>query len=235
MRDRACHMHDGGQETRTRHLRLAVECDGLAQRVRKLPVLGQRPACQHVVDTQHGALRLEQIAIDALAFAQDGVVLLGITRHQHQATDAVQQAGRERHVRIEVHVPRQHPRAGGGGDRQAPEGLVIERRAAAAGKAAGDRCRHDQVARGLHAQERQCLLDRRDLDLQAEGRRIGQAQCLGSQRLIKRHLFCQQGQIGIFLVDTAQQLHHDSRQRGQVVQAGRQFIEGHGATCRSSR
>ena len=43
------------------------------------------------------------------------------------------------------------------------------------------------------------------------------------------------GQVGVFLIDAAQQFHHDGGQRGQVVQAGSQFIERHGATCRSSR
>jgi hypothetical protein len=87
----------------------------------------------------------------------------------------------------------------------------------------------------LHAEKCHGLMDRRDLDLQAQGRRVGQAQRLGSQGLIQGDLFGQHGQVGVFLVDAAQQFHHDGGQRGEVVQAGRQFIERHGATCRSSR
>jgi hypothetical protein len=105
-------------------------------------------------------------------------ILLREAGHQHQPADVVQQPGREGVILVEAHLPCQHFGAGGGGDRVAPERLVVEAGAMAFGKAAGDGRRRDQVARGLEAEEGNRLLDGGDLDLQAIQRGIGQRRVL---------------------------------------------------------
>jgi hypothetical protein len=84
--------------------------------------------------------------------------------------------------------------------------------------------RRDQVARGLEAEEGDRLLDRPDLDLQAEGGRVGQAQRLRGQGLVVGHFFRQHGDVDVFLLDAAEQFHHDGRQRRQVLYALHQLF-----------
>ena len=68
-------------------------------------------------------------------------------------------------------------------------------------------------------------LDRGDLDLQAVGRRIGQPQRLGGERLVVRHLAGQHRNIDVLLLDAGKQFHHHHRQRRQILQFGNDVVD----------